>query len=617
MFKLARALKFGCTTADSSTLDALQFILEHERNRTETLEVGAAFDLTEVVSEKWWLLVTAGLGRNSKAVRVNRKHFEVCVFTRLLWDLKAGDVCIVGSLEFADYRAQLVNDAEFEALLPAFCEELGLPSDSESVVAHFKTKLKQAAQTASDSFPSNDGLRIENGKPVLKPIKAKPLPEGHAWLDAELEKRIGITPILDAVGDVENLLNFTRVFGPISGFEGKLPNAPERYVTAAFCYGCNLGPAETARAVEGVNADQITWVNKHHITSEDLDNATTLVVNAYNKFALPRFWGSGRAVSADGMKWDVFEQNLLSEYHIRYGGYGGIGYYHVSDTYIALFSRFIPCGVYEGIYILDPLLENQSDLQPDTVHSDTHGQSEAIFGLSAFLGVEVMPRIRDWKDLTFYLPDKHSSFEHIDELFSETIDWNLIAMHFKDMLRVAVSIRSGRISASTMLKRLSSYSRKNSVYLAFRELGRAIRTIFLLRYISDPELRSTIQGAMNKSEQFNNYLRWVGFGADKLESNDRDLLQKMVKFTQLLANVLIYRTVLSYTQVIKELILEGREVHESLLERLSPYRTEHLNRRGKYKLDLSRIPPEPDYAFALGLEGIPALKLKKLDDEQN
>jgi len=27
----------------------------------------------------------------------------------------------------------------------------------------------------------------------------------------------------------------------------------------------------------------------------------------------------------------------MSEYHIRYGGYGGIGYYLVADSYIALF----------------------------------------------------------------------------------------------------------------------------------------------------------------------------------------------------------------------------------------------------------------------------------------
>ena len=31
----------------------------------------------------------------------------------------------------------------------------------------------------------------------------------------------------------------------------------------------------------------------------------------------------------------MYEKNLVSEYHIRYGGYGVIGCYHVSDTYIA------------------------------------------------------------------------------------------------------------------------------------------------------------------------------------------------------------------------------------------------------------------------------------------
>ena len=41
---------------------------------------------------------------------------------------------------------------------------------------------------------------------------------------------------------------------------------------------------------------------------------------------------------------------------------------------------------------------------------------------------------------------------------------------------------------------------------------------------------------------------------------------------------------------------------EALLERISPYRTKHINRRGKYRLDLSRVPPEADYAFELGVE---------------
>jgi len=82
-----------------------------------------------------------------------------------------------------------------------------------------------------------------------------------------------------------------------------------------------------------------------------------------------------------------YEQNLLSEYHIRYGGYGGIGYYHVSDTYIALFSNFIPCGVWEAVYLLDGLLKNFSDIQPDTIHGDTQAQSTPVFALASLLGL--------------------------------------------------------------------------------------------------------------------------------------------------------------------------------------------------------------------------------------
>jgi hypothetical protein len=135
-------------------------------------------------------------------------------------------------------------------------------------------------------------------------------------------------------------------------------NRRERYLLASFCYGCNLGPSQTTRSVQGTDRRQIAWINQRHITEDALDEAITTVINAYN-FALPRLWGSGKHASADGTRWDLYEQNLLSEYHIRYGGYGGIGYYHVSDTYIVLFSHFIPCGVWEAVYILDGLLKNK------------------------------------------------------------------------------------------------------------------------------------------------------------------------------------------------------------------------------------------------------------------
>lgn len=163
-------------------------------------------------------------------------------------------------------------------------------------------------------------------------------------------------------------LNWTRFFKPISGYEAKLDNPVARYLVTTFCYGCNVGPSQTARSLEALDRRQVSWVHCRHINEAGLQAAITTLIDAYNQFALPKFWGARQRASVDGTKWDMYEQNLLAEYHIRYRGYGGIGYYHVSDTYIALFSHFIPCGVWEAVYILDGLLNNTSEIQPDTIH---------------------------------------------------------------------------------------------------------------------------------------------------------------------------------------------------------------------------------------------------------
>jgi len=143
---------------------------------------------------------------------------------------------------------------------------------------------------------------------------------------------------------------------------------------------------QAARALGNIDPRQLSWVHWRHISEEGIDKAIQEVINAYHKFALPRRWGTGKSASVDGTQWDLYEQNLLAERHIRYGGYGGIAYYHVSDTYIALFANFIPCGVWEAIYLLDGLLKNLSDIQPDTIHGIRKPRVPRSSGLRPCLG---------------------------------------------------------------------------------------------------------------------------------------------------------------------------------------------------------------------------------------
>lgn len=92
-------------------------------------------------------------------------------------------------------------------------------------------------------------------------------------------------------------------------------------------------------------------------------------------------------------------------------------------------------------------------MQPDTIHADTQGQSTPVFGLSHLLGIKLMPRIRNFKQLTFFRPSPDMKYKHIDSLFSDTIDWDLIELHWKDFLRVVLSIKHGKIFSAMLLRR--------------------------------------------------------------------------------------------------------------------------------------------------------------------
>jgi TnpA family transposase len=613
LFELLDRLTLASTSQDRSVEQALDFLRQHRTSRADRLSVSqigrdeagrikliAVIDLTWI-PDKWRKLVTGLPSREKLPDRIERRYFEMCVFTQVMWELKSGDLSIKGSDRFSDYRDQFISWEEYEQACVGYREQLDLPTEPTAFCNHVKTWLDAVARQTDASFPHNEAVRFVGGELFLKRLERRRRPESWAEAERLIAQRLPSVNILDALADTENWLNWTRLFGPLSGHDAKLDSPRERYLMTAFAYASYLGPSQTARALPGVDRRQLAWINQRHITEERLYEATVLVINAYNRFLLPKLWGSGKHVSADGMKWDMYEQNLLAEYHIRYGGYGGIGYYHVSDTYIALFSHFIPCGVWEAVYILDGILNNASDIQPEIIHADTQGQSTPVFALAYLLGIKLMPRIRNWKDLTFYKPQRNSHYPHTYELYSDVIDWELIQTHFPDMLRLALSIQAGRVSASTILRKLGVYSRKNRLYLAFRELGRAVRTAFLLNYIADQDLRRTIQSATNKSEAFNRFAQWLAFGSNGLiAENTRDEQRKIIKYNHLVANCLILHNVYTLTCVLQQLSTEGYPIDNEVLARLSPYATEHINRFGNYVLNLDRnTPPLTDVLTVL------------------
>jgi TnpA family transposase len=444
----------------------------------------------------------------------------------------------------------------------------------------------------ADRYP-----RREDGVPSLKRRRSAGTPEAAEQLAEAVARRMPERSLLSVVAGTAYWLGWHHHFGPAGGSDPKIADPLGRYCMAVFTGGANIGPYEAARHISGVSARELSMVRNRHIDLKKLNSAIATVVNAFNELDVVKAWGDGTAVAADGTQVETYIDNLLAETSIRYGGVGGIAYHYISDTYVALFSRFIPCGVWEAVHLIEGLLANTSDIQPSTVHADTQGQSAPVFALATLFGFDLMPRIRNFKDLIFFRPNEHLIYPHVDALFGErgrnVIDWKLIERHWQDLMQVAISISEGRLSSATLMRRLRSNSRKNRIYKVFREVGRSVRTVALLRYLADPQLRARITAATNKVESYNGFSHWLAFGNNGvLADNDPVEQEKLIKLNTLLANLVIFHNALDIMDVVRKLVAEGWLITADQLGAMSPYLRGHISRFGAYATDDLKRQPE-------------------------
>lgn len=589
MFRMARALRFEATTQDRHLIDALKIVLANENRKAEWVadEVNLSF-----ASQRWHKQVRRSHGHGHPT---NRRHLEVCVFSHLSSDLRSGDVSIDGSEAFADDRKQLLPWGECQKRLAVYCERAGIAATAQGFCDSLKCLLTDTAAEVDREFPHHaaDVTISPGGEPTVKRTTAKEIPASAVALHTTIGNRVAPRNLLDILLNINHWTDFTRHFGPLSGDDARLRNARARYLLTTFSLGTGLGVNQAARHLANqVSPHQLSYANRHHMGLEQLDAAHRDMTELYLRLQLPKKWGDGTKVAADGTQYDFYDQNLLVGMHFRYKKMGAVAYRHVADNYIAVFHHFIPPGVLEAIYVIEGLHKAGLSVEADTVYSDTHGQSETVFAFTHLLGIQLMPRIRNWKDLKFYRPDKGSHYKHIDRIFTDVVNWRLILDHWKDLMQIAISIQAGRIASPMLLRKLSNESRHNRLFAAARELGRVLRTVYLLRWINSKEMRQEVTGETNKIESYHAFTKWLNFGGDVITENDPVEQQKRLRYIDLVASAVILQNTVDMMRVIEDLRAEGVEVDEADEVFLSPYGTSTTKRFGSFHLDLKK-PPEP------------------------
>ena len=97
-----------------------------------------------------------------------------------------------------------------------------------------------------------------------------------------------------------------------------------------------------------------------------------------------------------------------------------------------------------------------------------------------------MPRlkaIKVQKLLSRRMTGQPDAYRNLQPVLTKPIDWGIIRQQYDQMVKYATAVRLGTAETEAILRRFTRNNVQHPTYKAFAELGKAVKTIFLCRYL--------------------------------------------------------------------------------------------------------------------------------------
>lgn len=408
-------------------------------------------------------------------------------------------------------------------------------------------------------------------------------------LQKAVDSHMPLVRIEQLLIEVDRLTGFTQHFEPLHTQQARPIGFHRTLLAALISQATNLGVVSMSASMKEASVDSLRRTLRHFVREETLKEASAAIVDAHHQLPLSALHGDGTFSSSDAQRFKIRASSLLASYYPRYYGYyeKAIGIYtHTSDQYSVFGTRAISCSPREALYVLDGLLENNTVLQIKAHTTDTHGYTEIIFALCHLLGYDFMPRIRDLKDQQLYKLDRQHDYGVFAPLLTKTADAELIEEQWEEMIRVAVSLKERTAPAHVVVQRLTSSYPADRLSKAFTNLGRVIKTRYILRYLTDRKLRQAVQLQLNKGEYRHKLARRVFF-ADQgaFSTGDYEEIMNKASCLSLVSNAILYWNTLKISDIVAQLRSQGEVVEDADLRHISLLPYKHIVPNGTYFIE--------------------------------
>ena len=598
---LLQALEFRSNNATHRPLiEALELLRRYANSSQRLYPAREKVPLQGVVQPAIEELVVHKDAKGNQ--RVDRINYEICVLRELRERLRCKEIWVVGADRYRNPDDDLPQD--FDAKRDNYYAELGQPRDVEAFITDLQQTTRAALDTLDRGLPRNPSVKIQpNGRIVVSPLVALAEPVHLSGLKDELVVRWPMTSLLDILKETDLRVGITRHFASLTSHEALDPETLQRrLLLCLYGLGTNTGLKRVANGDHGENVADIRYVLRRYVRKEPLRQAIADIVNATFRARRPDIWGEGTtACASDSKKFGVWDQNLLTEWHIRYGGPGVMIYWHVERGAVCVYSQLKSCSSSEVAAMMEGVLRHCTEMTVERQYVDSHGQSEIGFAFSQLLGFQLLPRLKSIARQKLYRPDAGAPevFPRLQPVLTRPIRWDLIRQQYDEMIKYATALRLGTADAESILRRFTRDAPQHPTYQALAELGKAVKTIFLCRYLHLEALRREIHDGLNVVENWNSANGFIFYGkGGEISTNRRDEQELAVLSLHLLQSSLVYINTLMLQHVLREPAWMASMTTDDL-RGLTPLIYTHVNPYGTFSLDLAeRLELDPDEVAA-------------------
>ena len=520
--------------------------------------------------------------------KLNRNAWEMGLALAIKDALRSGDLYLPQSKHHVSFWDVTLSDTRWQEVKTSAYDDLQQPPQPEAK-AVLTQQFHEASHLAKQRFACDDFAAIEDGKRKLKRDDKIAVPPAGTALQKVINARLPLVRIEQLLMEVDHLTGFSRHFTPVQGHQARPPPFYKTLMAALIAQATNLGVVSMSASVQGLSVDMRRHVLQDFVREETLTAASAEIVNRHHALPLSAVHGTGTLSSSDAQRFGMRASSLLASYYPRYYGYydKAIGIYtHISDQYGVYSTKVISCSPREALYVLDGLLENNTILQIREHTTDTHGYTEIVFALCHLLGFYFMPRIRDLKGQQLYRLNRFVDYGVFTPLLTKTADLTLVEEQWDEMLRVALSLKQRTAPAHVIVQRLTNSFPADRLAKAFTNLGRIIKTQYILRYLTDRELRRTVQLQLNKGEYRHKLPRRIFF-ADQGEFTTGDYEEIMNKASclSLVSNAILYWNTIKITEIVDHLRAQGEAIDDATLSHISLLPFRHVVPNGMYFIE--------------------------------